>query len=144
MRIDQITWQPVVSCEPGTRVSEVYKLLEAQHCDSILLVSSGRPVGYFARDDLSAPLLRANSAWHQIAVGPHAHGSTFQASPDMDIEIVFRRMRRYGIPIVAVTDQGNVLGIVSWKQIAESRPDVPMRGLEVADRFSTSAAGLES
>jgi predicted transcriptional regulator len=118
MRIDQISWQPVVSCEPNTRVSEVYKLLKAQSCDGVLLVSSGRPVGYFTWNDLSAPLLQANSAWGQIAVGSYGHGSTFQATPGMDIERVLRQMRRHDLPIVAVTQNGAVLGIVSREQLS--------------------------
>lgn len=118
MRIDQVAWQHVVSCEPGTHVSEVYKLLKLHSCEAILLVSSGRPVGYFTWDDLSAPLLQANAAWGQIAVGPYGHGSTFQATPGMDTERVLRQMRRRALPIVAVTQNGVLLGMVSIKELS--------------------------
>ena len=120
MRMDQIPWQPAVSCEPDARVSEVYKQLKAHRCEAVLLVSSGRPVGYFTWNDLLAPLLAANGSWGQIAAGSYGHGSTFQASPDMDIERVLRRMRRCDLPIVAVTQNGKVVGMVSKADLASS------------------------
>ena len=120
MNIDQVEWQPLLTCASDTKASAVRKLLDQNKTDAILLLDGGLVIGCLDRTDLNRPDLGAGTAADNQPIGTFAHACTFHAAPDMDAGLVLDKMRRRRLPIIPVKQNGKIIGMISQTAIASS------------------------
>lgn len=121
MRIDQIEWQPIVSCSVDTRVSTVRTLLNRQGADGLLLTDGGLVMGCVDRDQLRMLGLDVVGARDRDAIGPYAHSSSTSLSSDVDVQAAITQMRARNTPWLPVKEMGKLVGMVSTAQLEASR-----------------------
>ena len=117
MHIDQVDWQPLLTCASDTKASAVRKMLDRHNADSILLTDGGLVIGCLDRTDLDRPELIAGAAGANDPIGTFAHACTFHAAPDMDAGLVLDKMRRRRLPVVPVKQNGKIIGMISQSAI---------------------------
>ena len=117
MLINQIQWQPALTCASDTKTSAVRKLLDGNNSDSILLTDGGVVVGCLQTSDLDRRELKGRT---EQAVGTFAHACTFYATPEMDAGEVLAKMRRRYMPVVPIRQNSRLVGMVSQSRLASS------------------------
>ena len=118
MHIDQIQWQPLLTCAADTKTSAVLKLLDLNNSDQILLTDGGVVIGCLDRVDLDLPELAPGTAGADQSVGTFARPCTYHATPDMDVDVVLATMRRRRLPVIPIKQNFRLVGMVSQGQLA--------------------------
>jgi CBS domain-containing protein len=117
MLIRDVMTETVVVADPGVTVHEIARLMRDRSVGSVVLVESGRPVGFITDRDLTMSVV-AEGRDAFDAVSEHASTPVITADPDMEIDEGAQLMVRQGVRRLAVVEAGFLVGVVTLDDLA--------------------------
>jgi CBS domain-containing protein len=130
MLIRDVMTETVVIADPGASVREIASLMRDRSVGSVVLVESGRPVGFITDRDLAMSVV-AEGRDPFDPVSEHASTPVIAADPYMEIDEGAQLMIRQGVRRLVVVDAGFLVGVVTLDDLAARVTDA-----EIAARLS--------
>ncbi|UXD21629.1 signal transduction protein [Ignicoccus pacificus DSM 13166] len=119
MRAADLIKRPPISCFPSTSLKEVIKIMRNNNVGSVMIVDGGKLLGIFTERDLVKAL--DEGAKLEEPISKYMNPSPITAKADESLESVVRKMLNNGLRHIPVVDsEGNVLGVISIKDIVET------------------------
>lgn len=125
MRIRDVMTESVVTAAPDASVREVAETMRERNVGSIVLVDSGRPVGFLTDRDLTVSVL-ADGRDPSDRACDHASAPVVTGTPDMDIAQAAELMVEHGIRRLPLLEGGALIGIVTLDDIAVRTGDAEL------------------
>jgi CBS domain-containing protein len=124
--ISEVMTESVVTAEPHRTVREIAELMRERNVGSVVLVESGRAVGFVTDRDLVLTVLAAGSD-PAGRVSDHASSPVIHAEPGMEVEEAAELMVRHGIRRLVVADGDRIAGIVTLDDLLSRTGDAGLR-----------------
>jgi CBS domain-containing protein len=137
MLIRDVMTETVAVADPGASVREIATLMRDRNVGSVVLVESGRPVGFITDRDLAMSVLAEGRDGYG-RVSEHASTPVIAANPDMDIDEGAQLMIRQGVRRLVVVEAGFLVGVVTLGDVA-ARVTEPGVGARLSARITRAA-----
>jgi CBS domain-containing protein len=122
MLVRDVMTETVVVADPGVSVREVAELMRDRSVGSVVLVQSGRPVGFITdRDVAMSVVAEGRDAFDPVS--EHASSPVITADPDMEIDEGAQLMVRQGVRRLVVIEAGFLVGVVTLDDLAARMTD---------------------
>lgn len=125
MLIRELMTESVVVADPHCSVREIAQLMRDRSVGSVVLVESGRPVGFITDRDLAMCVV-AEGRDHDDHASDHASTPVIKADPDMDVDEAAQLMIRQGVRRLVVVDAGFLVGVVTLDDLAARLTDADL------------------
>jgi CBS domain-containing protein len=123
--VGDIMTQRLVTVKPQTNLKDCAKVLVKERINSILVVEKKRLTGIVtSRDILWALTKRPNTKMEDILVKDIATKKIAVIKPSASISDAFRKMKEHKFRRLPVLSKGNLVGILSVKDILKIDPSV--------------------
>ena len=110
------------SVDPSTTVGEAISLMAQNRIGSALIMEGGKLVGIFTERDTVRAISQSHDApTHEISSWMTRDPKT--VSPDVEVEDALRTMLDNGFRHLPVVERGEVIGMVSMRDLAELTTD---------------------
>jgi CBS domain-containing protein len=114
------------SVDPSTTVGEALSLMAQNRIGSALIMEGGRLVGIFTeRDTVRAISQSYDAHTHEISSWMTRDPKTID--PDIDVDEALKTMLDHGFRHLPVVERGEVVGMVSMRDLAASEQQEPTR-----------------
>ena len=123
MRIAEVMTQGVVTAESGDSLRRVGELMRDQNVGSVVVCDNGRPVGVITDRDLALAVVADQVDAGDVA-GEHASRPLVTGEVQMDIEEAVALMIQHRIRRLPVTDDEELVGIVTIDDLAVRAGDL--------------------
>jgi CBS domain-containing protein len=125
VRIRDVMTESVVTAAPDTSVREVAELMRERNVGSVVLVESGRAVGFLTDRDLALSVL-ADGREPTDRGGDHASAPVVTGAPEMDVSVAAELMVEHGIRRLPVLEGERLIGIVTLDDLAVRTGDAEL------------------
>ena len=110
------------SVDPSTTVGEAISLMAQNRIGSALIMEGGKLIGIFTERDTVRAISQSHDApTHEISSWMTRDPRT--VSPDIEVEDALRTMLDNGFRHLPVVERGEVIGMVSMRDLAELTTD---------------------
>ena len=110
------------SVDPSTTVGEAISLMAQNRIGSALIMEGGKLIGIFTERDTVRAISQSHDApTHEISSWMTRDPKT--VSPDIEVEDALRTMLDNGFRHLPVVERGEVIGMVSMRDLAELTTD---------------------
>lgn len=110
------------SVAPSTTVGEALSLMAQNRIGSALIMEGGRLIGIFTERDTVKAISQSHDApTHEISSWMTRDPKT--VSPDVEVDDALRTMLDNGFRHLPVVERGEVIGMVSMRDLAELTTD---------------------
>lgn len=110
------------SVDPSTTVGEAISLMAQNRIGSALIMEGGRLIGIFTERDTVRAISQSHDApTHEISSWMTRDPKT--VSPDVEVEDALRTMLDNGFRHLPVVERGQVIGMVSMRDLADLTTD---------------------
>jgi CBS domain-containing protein len=123
VRINDVMTHGVVTAETGDSLRSVGELMRDRNVGSVVVCEAGRPVGVITDRDLALAVV-ADSVEARAPVGDHASRPLVTGEVEMDIEEAVALMVQHRIRRLPVTDEEELVGIVTIDDLAVRAGDL--------------------
>jgi CBS domain-containing protein len=110
--VREVMTEAVVTAEPARSVREIALLMRDRNVGSVVLVESGRAIGFITDRDLAVSVVAEARDTTTRAID-YASSPVITAEPDMDVEEAAEKMIRHGVRRLVVIESGTVAGVVT-------------------------------
>jgi CBS domain-containing protein len=108
--------------DPSTTVGEALSLMAQNRIGSALIMKDGRLIGIFTERDTVRAISQSHDApTHEISSWMTRDPKT--VSPDVEVDDALRTMLDNGFRHLPVVERGEVIGMVSMRDLAELTAD---------------------
>ncbi len=115
--VEDIMSAPLITVEIGVIVRDVAILMTEKKIGSIIVTDGGKPVGIVTERDALARVVSLCRDPCETRISEIMSSPLKTIPKDMDILGAMRKMREDGIRRLGVTDDGNIVGIVTERDI---------------------------
>ncbi|HLK43858.1 MAG TPA: CBS domain-containing protein [Thermoleophilia bacterium] len=143
MRVGDIMQTDLVACAPDEPLVGVVQQMHRRRVGACLVLEGGRLAGIFTERDL-VRLVAGGADVAGLTVAAGMTGAITMATPDADLTWAAETMRRLGVRHLPVGEDGQVVGLVSLRDLfaaAEAALRLHPRGAEVARDVLIAAGG---
>ena len=120
--IREVMKKTLYSVDPSTTVGEAISLMAQNRIGSALIMEGGRLIGIFTERDTVRAISQSHDApTHEISSWMTRDPKT--VSPDVEVEDALRTMLDNGFRHLPVVESGEVIGMVSMRDLAELTTD---------------------
>jgi CBS domain-containing protein len=123
VRINDVMTHGVVTAETGDSLRSVGELMRDRNVGSVVVCEAGRPVGVITDRDLALAVV-ADSVEAGAPVGDHASRPLVTGEVEMDIEEAVALMVQHRIRRLPVTNEEELVGIVTIDDLAVRAGDL--------------------
>jgi CBS domain-containing protein len=110
------------SVDPSTTVGEAISLMAQNRIGSALIMEGGKLIGIFTERDTVRAISQSHDApTHEISSWMTRDPRT--VSPDIEVDDALRTMLDNGFRHLPVVERGEVIGMVSMRDLAELTTD---------------------
>lgn len=110
------------SVDPSTTVGEAISLMAQNRIGSALIMEGGKLIGIFTERDTVRAISQSHDApTHEISSWMTRDPRT--VSPDIEVEDALRTMLDNGFRHLPVVERGEVIGMVSMRDLADLTTD---------------------
>lgn len=113
---------PAVIIGPDSSVKEAATMMQGEDVGSLVVTVKGKPTGIITREDLVNKIIASGLDPKKVLVKHVMSSDLITASPDEDIADVARKISKTGFERLPVVDGGNIVGIISTREIARVAP----------------------
>ena len=125
MLVKDVMSSPTITVDENTSVNEIARLMEQNKIGCIIVTSKdGKPLGMITEKDLVIRVLAKNAQPSKITAKKVMTSPLITIDPDETISEAARRMSRLNIRRLAIMYKGNLVGIVSSKDILAVTPEL--------------------
>ncbi len=125
MLVKDVMSSPVITVGESEKVDKVAQFMEMQRLGSIIVTDKkGRPVGIITERDLVTRVLAKNKLPSVILAKNIMTSPLITTSPDESLSNTARRMSRLNIRRLGVVYKGNLVGLISAKDILAITPEL--------------------
>ena len=125
MLVKDIMSSPVITVDKNKKIDEVAKLMEMQRLGSIVVSEDdGKPIGIITERDLVTRVLAKNKLPSQLSAKEVMTTPLVTIRPEETLNNAARQMSRLNLRRVGVFYKGDLVGIVSSKDILAITPEL--------------------
>jgi CBS domain-containing protein len=125
MLVKDVMSSPVMTVDETEHVDEVAKLMDLQQLGCIIVTDTdGRPLGVITERDLLTRVLAKNKLPSQLTAKDVMTSPLITIKPDETLSNAARQMSRLNVRRLGVIYKGNLVGIVSSKDILAVTPEL--------------------
>jgi len=125
MLVRDVMSSPVVTIEENAPVNEVAELMDKQGLGCIIVTNKeGKPIGIITERDLVVRVLAKNATPSSVKAGEVMTSPLITIEPDETIHEAARRMSRLNIRRLGVVYKGQLVGLLSSKDILAVVPEL--------------------
>jgi CBS domain-containing protein len=115
--VEDIMSAPLISVEAGVIVRDAALLMTDKNIGSIIVTDAGKPVGIVTERDTLARIVSLCRDPCETRIGEIMSSPLLSIPKEMDILTAMRKMREDGIRRLGVTDDGNIVGVITERDI---------------------------
>ena len=116
--VREVMKKTLYSVDPSTTVGEAISLMAQNRIGSALIMEGGKLIGIFTERDTVRAISQSHDAPdHEISSWMTRDPKT--VSPDVEVETALRTMLDNGFRHLPVVEGGEVIGMVSMRDLAE-------------------------
>ena len=120
--IREVMKTTLYSVDPSTTVGEAISLMAQNRIGSALIMEDGKLIGIFTERDTVRAISQSHDApTHEISSWMTRDPKT--VSPDVEVEDALRTMLDNGFRHLPVVERGEVIGMVSMRDLADLTTD---------------------
>jgi CBS domain-containing protein len=121
--IREVMSTPVITVLQEDSVKHIAKLMEKQNIGSIVVINNlGEPIGLITERDLATRVVANNLLPSEVKAIEVMSSPIRTIHLSADIKDAAKRMQKFGIRRVVVMDKGEMVGILSSRDIIEVTP----------------------
>jgi CBS domain-containing protein len=125
MLVKDVMSSPVVTIEENAPVNEVAELMDKHGLGCVIVTNKeGKPIGIITERDLVARVLAKNAMPSSVKAGEVMTSPLITIEPDETIHEAARRMSRLNIRRLGVVYKGQLVGLLSSKDILAVVPEL--------------------
>ena len=125
MIVKDVMSSPVITVGESEAVDKVAKFMEAQQLGCIIIIDKDeRPLGIITERDLVTRVLAKNKLPSQLIVKDVMTTPLITINPDETLSNAARQMSRLNVRRLGVIYKGNLVGIISSKDILAITPEL--------------------
>jgi CBS domain-containing protein len=115
--VEDIMSAPLITVETGVIVRDAALIMTDKKIGSIIVTDAGKPVGIVTERDALARVVSLCKDPCETKISEIMSSPLLSVSKEMDILSAMRKMREDGIRRLGVSDDGNIIGIVTERDI---------------------------
>ncbi|HET6310962.1 MAG TPA: CBS domain-containing protein [Candidatus Nitrosotalea sp.] len=120
--VREVMKKTLYSVDPSTTVGEAISLMAQNRIGSALIMEGGKLIGIFTERDTVRAISQSHDApTHEISSWMTRDPRT--VSPDIEVDDALRTMLDNGFRHLPVVERGEVIGMVSMRDLAELTTD---------------------
>jgi CBS domain-containing protein len=120
--VREVMKKTLYSVDPSTTVGEAISLMAQNRIGSALIMEGGKLIGIFTERDTVRAISQSHDApTHEISSWMTRDPRT--VSPDIEVDDALRTMLDNGFRHLPVVERGEVIGMVSMRDLAELTAD---------------------
>ena len=124
IKVKEIMSSPVVTVDAENTVKEVGEVMRRERKGCVIVTSNGKPIGIISDSDLVKRVVAENKRASELKAKDIMSSPLITVSPDDDIMVAVRKMKRSNIHRLPVVEKGKVVGIISLSDIAKTSPEM--------------------
>jgi len=125
MLVKDIMTSPVITIDEDAPVNKAAQLMDRNKVGCIIVTSEkGKPLGVITERDLVTRVLAKNAKASKLTVKEIMTSPLITVDPDETLSEAARRMSRLGIRRLGVMYKGNLVGVISSKDILAITPEL--------------------
>jgi CBS domain-containing protein len=122
IKVKEAMITPVVTGKPEETVLDAAKRMEGQDVGSLIIVVDSKPVGIVTREDIVNKVVAKNLLPSEVLIKEIQSSNLITCPPDCDISEAANLMSKYKYERIPVVSLGNLIGIISAREIAKVAP----------------------
>lgn len=124
VKISEIMKKSVVTVDPQLTLSDVAKIMTNNRIGSVIVMENSKPIGIVTDDDIVGTIANGKDP-KKIKIKSLKKKMKFvTTSPDEDVLKVTKKMVKSGVKRIPVVKNGELIGIVSDKEILIVSPEL--------------------
>jgi len=124
MLVKDIMSSPVITIDETETAGKAARLMDKHNVGCIVVVGKGKPLGVITERDLVIRVLARNNQPSKLVVKEVMTSPLITVDPDEPLSEAARRMSRLNIRRLGVMYKGNLVGLVSSKDILAITPEL--------------------
>lgn len=120
---DVMTPKPV-TVTPETKLIECAKKMKEHEVGSLLVKDGKMVVGIITEDDMVRKVMARDMNTKEVPVKNLMTKNLITIEPEADIYDAIKKMGEHGIKQLPVTDEGKLMGILTWKDVLTVQPQL--------------------
>ena len=124
VKVREIMKKSVITVDPELNLSDVAKIMTNNRIGSVVVMENSRPVGIVTDDDIVGTIASGKDPKKVKIKSLEKKMNFVTASPDEDVLKVTRKMVKTGVKRIPVVKGGELIGIVSDKEILIMSPEL--------------------
>src|SRR5438876_10710761 len=139
-----IQGHPLFHAKASDTVRNVAKMMSDKKVGAVAILESGRLVGIFSERDLMKRVVAAGLNPEKTAVGNVMTKELVVGHPKDDINDALQKMHSIGCRHLPVVDSGNLLGMLSLRDLLEIDDDTQRKRASFLNELVTYSPDYES
>jgi predicted transcriptional regulator len=129
----------VITGEPDQNVVDAAKIMKKEDIGSVIICDQDKPVGIVTREDIINKVLASGMQPSKVLLKDIMSKNLVTTTPDSDISEAAKLMSKHKYERIPVISMGNLVGIISTREIAKVAP----AALEVMTEHLRIEQGIE-
>ncbi len=125
VKVRDVMSSPVITVKENATIEEAAKIISSHPIGALVVVDdSGKPTGIITERDIVMRVVAKNLLPSKVRVKEVMTTPLVTIEPSMDLREVARKMSRLGVRRLPVMEGGELVGIVSSRDIAAITPEL--------------------
>ncbi len=112
----------VIIASPDVTVMDGANIMRKKDVGSLIICDGEKPIGIVTREDIVNKVTSRGLMAKDVKIGDIMSKAIITTTPDEDIGDAARKMTKYGYERLPVLEDGNLVGIISDREIAKVCP----------------------
>jgi CBS domain-containing protein len=139
-----IAGQTIFHAKSSDNVREAARMMSDKNVGAVAVLDSGRLVGIFSERDLMKRVVAAGLNPEKTIVGNVMTKDLVVGKPEDDINAALQKMHSVGCRHLPVIDSGNLVGMVSLRDLLEIDDDTQRKRVSFLNELVTYSPDYES
>ncbi len=122
--VKDVMSKPVITIEENKTAKDAALLMKKTRRGCLIITEKRKPVGIISDSDLIKRVVAANVKASQIKLDAIMSKPLVTVSPDDDIVVAVRKMKKNNIHRLPVITNGKIVGLLSLSDIARTSPEM--------------------
>ena len=124
IRVKDIMSSPAVTIDLNKTARDVGKVMKRRRKGCVIVTRKGKPVGIISDSDLIKRVVAEDKKASKVKVKDIMSTPLITVSPDDDLMVAVRKMKKNNIHRLPVVERKKVVGVISLSDIAKTSPEM--------------------
>lgn len=139
-----IEGRPLIHAESSEKVRDVARRMSERNVGAVAVLDSGRLVGIFSERDIMSRVVAAGLNPDDTAIAKVMTRDIVVGKPSDDIDMALQKMHAVGCRHLPVVDSGNLVGMISLRDLLEIDDETLRRKTTFLNELVTYSPDYES